>query len=225
MHAAAIFDLDRTILAPPSSERAFFRYLVSERKLPLSSLGTLLEGVWRQLPHGLVALTKGNKYTWKGWSQEALESAGRQCFDDLLRSRIYPDAVDLIAEHRAQGHRIVLLSGTLDLLLQPFAELLEVDHWIPSRLETDSRGRLTGSIVGAHPYGSGKRRALLAAQRTHGIDLQESWAYADDVSDVGVLSLVGHPVATNPSPELARIATRLGWQCIRFDLTSSKRED
>jgi putative phosphoserine phosphatase/1-acylglycerol-3-phosphate O-acyltransferase len=223
MHAAAIFDLDRTLLAPPSSERAFFRYLFAARELTPALPIALMEGLWRQLPRGFVAMTKGNKYIWKGWRRTDLEAAAQRCFDDVLRARIYPQAEHRIAKHRAQGHQIILLSGTLDLLLEPFAEHWGADLLICSRLETNADGCLTGRIVGPHPYGSGKRSALQEAKQRHGIDLERSWAYADDASDVGVLSLVGHPVATNPSRELARIASRLGWECVRFDLTGVPR--
>ena len=41
---------------------------------------------------------------------------------------------------------------------------------------------------------------------TRGVDLAESYAYSDSVTDVPMLSVVGHPVAVNPDKDLAREA-------------------
>jgi hypothetical protein len=51
----------------------------------------------------------------------------------------------------------------------------------------------------------------------HEIDLAESWAYSDSVSDLPMLRAVGRPVAVNPDAELARIALEEGWQVMRFE--------
>jgi hypothetical protein len=45
----------------------------------------------------------------------------------------------------------------------------------------------------------------------HGLDLQQSVAYADSASDLPMLEVVGHPVAVNPETKLAAIARKRGW--------------
>ena len=47
--------------------------------------------------------------------------------------------------------------------------------------------------------------------RAHGIDLEESVAYADSASDLPMLEASGHPVAVNPETKLAAIARKRGW--------------
>jgi hypothetical protein len=54
------------------------------------------------------------------------------------------------------------------------------------------------------------------AQRER-IDLRSSYAYSDSESDLPMLRLVGHPVAVNPDPQLARVARDEGWEVLRFD--------
>ena len=51
----------------------------------------------------------------------------------------------------------------------------------------------------------------------HGIDLAESYAYSDSLSDLPMLRAVGNPVAVNPDPPLAAIAREEGWQTLRFE--------
>lgn len=216
---AAIFDLDRTLLAPPSSERAFFRFLISGGRVPPLFLLRAALGGLRALPEGWVAVTKRNKAMWAGWDSDELSKEARRCFDEVLQRRIYREARGLIAEHRRRGDLIILLSGTLDVLLDPFAEYFEVDASVSTRLER-SGGRITGRIEGLHPYGPGKRAVLDHLLAQHGLDAEASTAYADHLSDVGLMSGVGSPVATNPGPELARVADRLGWQKLHLTLAA-----
>jgi phosphoserine phosphatase len=44
------------------------------------------------------------------------------------------------------------------------------------------------------------------------VDLAESYAYADSTSDLHLLEMVGHPVATYPDDGLRPIALERGWQ-------------
>jgi hypothetical protein len=49
-----------------------------------------------------------------------------------------------------------------------------------------------------------------------GIDLSESYAYTDSVTDEPMLRAVGHPVAVNPDRDLARVAREEGWPILTF---------
>jgi hypothetical protein len=51
----------------------------------------------------------------------------------------------------------------------------------------------------------------------HGIEMGESYAYSDSLSDLPMLRAVGNPVAVNPDPPLAQIARTEGWQVMRFE--------
>jgi phosphoserine phosphatase len=81
----------------------------------------------------------------------------------------------------------------------------------------DGEGRLTGGLDGPFMYGEGKVRAMRDFADAHDIDLAESWAYSDSVSDLPMLRAVGNPVAVNPDGELAEIAAAEGWHVMRFE--------
>jgi hypothetical protein len=51
----------------------------------------------------------------------------------------------------------------------------------------------------------------------HAIELADSYAYSDSLSDLPMLRAVGNPVAVNPDPPLAQIARAEGWQVMRFE--------
>jgi len=107
-----------------------------------------------------------------------------------LATRLRPDALDRIAWHRARGHRLVIVSSTLDLYLSDVAAQLGFDDVLCSRLE--ARGdRFTGELEGADCTGPEKLRRLqallgdLAAHELH--------AYGDSAGDRELLAAADHP--------------------------------
>ena len=60
-------------------------------------------------------------------------------------------------------------------------------------------------------------RAVEAFAAGHDIDLADSYAYSDSLSDLPMLRAVGHPVAVNPDRALAQVAADEGWQTKRFE--------
>ena len=52
------------------------------------------------------------------------------------------------------------------------------------------------------------------ATRAH-INLPQSYAYSDSITDLPMLEAVGHPVAVNPDRELAKQAREREWE-VRF---------
>jgi len=123
--------------------------------------------------------------------------------------------VERIRWHRAEGHLVVLLTGTLDFLGEPLRAYLGADRMLAARPQV-RQGRLTGRLAEAHPYGERKHELLLHLAQEEGLDLRNSYAYADHHSDVPFLETVGHPVAVNPDRRLARIARQRGWTVEQF---------
>ena len=72
-------------------------------------------------------------------------------------------------------------------------------------------GVYTGRLDGAFAYGEGKASRLREFAAERGVDLVESWAYTDAVSDLPMLEAVGHPVAVNPEVPLHRLARSRRW--------------
>ncbi len=110
---------------------------------------------------------------------------------------------------------VVLLSGSLDFLLEPMREYVGADHLIAARMEV-ADGKLTGRIVGDFPYGSYKARLIRHFAREHGLDFSQSFAYADHHTDHEVLRLFGNPVVINPRAKMLEIARREGWRVKEF---------
>lgn len=72
------------------------------------------------------------------------------------------DTVAELAGHREAGHRVVIVSASLEPYLVPVAASLGADAALCTRLERGGDGRLTGHLVGANCRGAEKLRRLEA---------------------------------------------------------------
>jgi phosphoserine phosphatase len=95
--------------------------------------------------------------------------------------------------------------------------VLGMDGGIGTRYEVDDDGAFTGRFEGPFVYGPGKVEAMEEFAAGHDIELADSYAYSDSISDLPMLEAVGHPVVVNPDPALAEVARREGWQTMRFE--------
>ena len=138
----------------------------------------------------------------EGWAQGAVKR--------FWEPRMLPEALQQLQEHRAQGHRIVIVSGGMALTLEPLARWLEVDACASAWAEVDG-DRLTGRLAKGALSGEAKAVATHEVAEQLGLDLAQSYAYADSYADREFLECVGHPVVVNPDRRLRRLAGQRGW--------------
>ena len=130
-------------------------------------------------------------------------------FASTVKSHTSPGAIAAIAAHRAAGHRTVLVTGSIEQLTAPLADLF--DEVVGGHMHVRD-GRLTGYLA-KPPLVDEARAAWLRRYVTeHGLDLAGSYGYGDSHADLGWLELLGHPHAVNPDTQLAREAQRRGWK-------------
>lgn len=103
--------------------------------------------------------------------------------------RFRPEMLERLAWHRAEGHRIVIVSASLDSYLAPLAPKLGVDHVISCSLHEED-GRLTGTLVGGNVRGAEKVRRLESWLAGAPVEL---WAYGDSAGDDELLAFADHP--------------------------------
>lgn len=224
---AAFFDLDGTLVPGPTLERRLMRFLYWRREwsplnfawwvaryLKVCALPSSLSGEDRW-----VLATHGNKTYWKNVRVAAAAEFGMRGPGIEFSC----EGIERARWHVSQGHKIFLVSGTLELLAQFAAEDLrrilgavaapEVIGVCATRLAEDA-GLWTGEVRGPAIWGKGKARAIERLELEHGIDLAHSFAYANSVNDCAMLAKVGHPTAVNPGRGLRRIAKAHGWPIV-----------
>ena len=216
---AAFFDLDKTVIAR-SSTLAFGRPLMKEGML---SKTLIVKAVYAQLMYHLIGADEAKMEKMrvalleltKGWEKEKITALVRETITDIINPVIYSEALQLIAEHRAAGRRVYIVSSSGEELVRPLAEHLGVPHFIATRAKVDAEGRYTGELD-FYCYGDNKAVAIREHALRYGIDLEQSYAYSDSATDVPMLEAVGNPNAVNPDKDLRAIAEERGWPVLRF---------
>jgi HAD superfamily hydrolase (TIGR01490 family) len=220
---AAYFDVDGTLVGT-NLLHPTLKYLTATAS-PLESLrrvaGALLDS-----PNLIAAEMLDRKlfnerlfYHFKGMSQDRMKFLSGEVFESIIRPRIFRGTHDLIAQCRAAGLRIILITGSLSCTVAPLAKHLGADQVIANRLEYKER-YATGRLVRPVVAGPEKARIIVADALERGIDLAGSHAYSDSYSDVPMLSLVGHPFCINPDAKLAKLARSYHWSILDIDRPS-----
>jgi putative phosphoserine phosphatase/1-acylglycerol-3-phosphate O-acyltransferase len=211
MRSAAFFDIDHTLITADSG-MLFVRYLRQQRRLKRRAL---VRPLYYTLLHRLNLLdinTLFARYTdWvRGQSHDEMRRLCDAWFAACVRPAISATMAAKVAEHRARGHVVAILSSATNYVAEPLGRELDIEHLLVNRLLVVD-GRLTGAAVRPLCYGDGKRYWAEHFAQTHGVDLQGSYFYADSIADLPALSVVGHPRPVNPDRLLRRHARRHGW--------------
>jgi HAD superfamily hydrolase (TIGR01490 family) len=215
---AAFFDLDKTVISK-SSSLALTRPMY---RAGLVSRSQLLRGAYAQLVYLMVGadekrmdqLKDAMANLTRGWDREQVEQVIREALTDLVDPYIYLEALDLMELHRARGRTVFIVSSSPEEVVRPLAEHLGEVEVIATRAEV-VEGRYTGQLE-FYCYGENKATAIREIAEREGIDLSESYAYSDSMTDMPMLEAVGYPVAVNPDRELRREAENRGWQIRDF---------
>ncbi len=214
----AFFDLDGTLLPRPSLERRFRRYLRWRGELTLSRQLRWVGRFLFRCGRNWLAATEGNKAYLAGVPYSALEAYLHWL--DRRPPEFFPQALERLRWHAAQGHRIFLVTGTLQPLADWAARQLPVRVTsCASGLEVVNQeftGRARGTLCGDALCGPAKAKIVECLAAEHRLDLSRSFVYGDAWSDRCMLAQVGHPVAVNPRARLARLARRFGWPVLRY---------
>jgi HAD superfamily hydrolase (TIGR01490 family) len=136
-------------------------------------------------------------------------------WDERIRNLFYPEMLKIVAEHRARGDRVVIVTTGLKPLVELSRDVLGKDTEIIACEPLEENGFWLGKVKGPL-YGREKRDAVEAYAKANNIDLAESTAYSDHWSDVAFLEAVGSPVVVNPNLRLAILARKRGWRILRL---------
>src|SRR6195952_1961135 len=140
---------------------------------------------------------------------------GEEIYDDLMADRIWAGTRALAQEHLDHGRRVWLVTATPYELASLIARRLGLTGALGTVAEVED-GRYTGRLVGEPLHGPAEAEAIRALADREGLDLSQCYAYSDSTNDLPMLSLVGHPFAINPDPDLRSVAREKGWEIRDF---------
>ncbi|MGH9185447.1 MAG: HAD-IB family phosphatase [Acidimicrobiales bacterium] len=211
-HLAA-FDLENTLIA--SNVVASYAWLAT-RRLPWDERLRFTAKTLSEAP-SLLALDRRDRGDFLRHFYRRYEDApvgqidrdAAELFSDLILTKSFPAAIRRVREHRALGHRTVLITGALDFVIEPLRPLF--DDIVCAALSVRPDGTYSGELTEVPPTGESRAQAMFDYADAEGLDVAEAVAYADSASDLPMLEAVGFPVAVNPETRLAAIARKRGW--------------
>ncbi len=214
---AAIFDLDRTLIAG-SSATVVQRHLadagINSRDIPFAD--AFAEFYKRFGENWLLmqpARLAGRAA--KGWDVETVAIACKAAADELF-DQLAPFAAGVIEDHRRNGALLVLATTSPEPFIRPLMEKLGFDDLVCTKWKSDG-GSFTGELDGPFVWGRTKAEAVKAWADANDVHLDKSYAYSDSYFDAPLLEAVGNPVAVNPDLQLSATARINGWKIRHFD--------
>jgi HAD superfamily hydrolase (TIGR01490 family) len=205
----AFFDLDGTLLGPPSLEWRFIAYLLERDEIGTANVARWISYSAKAfLSHGFHAVLANKSYL-GGIHESVVEE---WCNTIALGSLpLFIQGIDCMRWHLERGHRVELVTGTLAPLARATA------HHFPNGVEVRATelaikdGRFTGRLFGSHLSFGEKAQVIRQTATACDIELCHSFAYGNEMSDAAMLKTVGHPAAVNPSWRLKREARKRCW--------------
>lgn len=209
----AIFDLDNTLLAG-DSDHAWGAFLSARGYVDAQAYAAANDRFYADYQAGslniqaycefvFAVLAKTPLATLTQWHAEFM----RECVEPML----LPKAMDLLAQHRAQGHTLMIITATNRFVTEPIAQRLGVDVLLATEPERTADGQFTGKLAGTPCFQAGKVARLQAWLAAHGETLDGAWFYSDSRNDLPLLEAVDHAVAIDPDEVLRAHAQAAGW--------------
>ena len=211
-HVAA-FDLENTLIA--SNVVASYSWLATRRLDPAERVRFVARTL-AEVP-GLLRMDRRDRtdflrHFYRRYADapiEQIEADVVPMLTGLIMAKSFPEGIRRVREHRAAGHRTVLITGALDFNVSGLAPLF--DEIFAAEMSTRPDGTLSGEMTTVPPTGEARAQLLEDYCRAEGFRLEECVAYADSTSDLPLFEAVGFPVAVNPETRLAAIARKRGW--------------
>ena len=213
----AFFDFDGTLLSTVSGS-LLIKYLwnAGELSVPYVIKMGIANVLLKLHLYSRDRLHKLVMQVYKGQPVNKFENLAEDFYLTELKPHFAGNIVDKLIGHQQQGHEVVIVSASFRYYLTYVVKGLGVDHLLCSDLEVGKDGLLTGITKGESVRGTQKAVAAAQLASQLGIDLAQSYAYGDHITDVSILQLVGHPVAVEPEPKLRKVADQNNWEILQF---------
>jgi HAD superfamily hydrolase (TIGR01490 family) len=217
----ALFDLDHTLL-PLDSDYEWGQFLVRIGAVDPEAFARRNAEFYALYEAGKLDPVKYLEFAFGTLAQfprRQLDAWHARFMTEVIEPNLRPAARDLVKRHQDAGDLVAIITATNRFVTGPIAREFAVEHLIAAEPELTAEREFTGKHLGVPPYGEGKVINLRSWLNSMGKSLQSfscSTFYSDSQNDIPLLSLVTHPVATNPNAKLAAHAAAHDWPIIKL---------
>ncbi|WP_137823693.1 HAD family phosphatase [Pseudomonas sp. D(2018)] len=208
----ALFDLDNTLLAG-DSDHAWGDYLCERGILDGIAYKARNDEFYQDYLAGRLNIQDYLNFSLEilGRTEMAqLDQWHREFMRDCIEPIILPKAEALLAEHRAAGDKLLIITATNRFVTAPIAQRLGVETLLATECEM-AEGRYTGRTTDVPCFREGKVTRLARWLTENRLNLDDSSFYSDSLNDLPLLEQVTYPVAVDPDQKLRAEAERRGW--------------
>jgi len=216
MTPLAIFDLDETLIDCDSAT-LWLHHLVDHGHAPAAMLEAE-KAMMADYRRGALSMQSYMDFTLQPLAGRSIAVIGQWAdafVDGLFPAHAYPDGLHAIAQHRAQGHQLMIISATADFIVRRIAARFGVFDVMAIDL-AEGDGIYTGHTRGILSFREGKVLRLQAWLKSHDLSLTGSYGYSDSVNDLPLLRAVAHASVVNANRELAELARQNRWQQLHW---------
>jgi HAD superfamily hydrolase (TIGR01490 family) len=153
--------------------------------------------------------------SYAGESEDRLRFFADELFEDVLKPAIFDGTFELIESSKKLGLRQVIITGALDFTVAPLIKHFGIDDFAANRLEFVN-GYATGRLLPPVMAAATKAKWIREFAERENLSLSDSYAYSDSISDLPMLSIVGHPAAVNPDFRLKQTALQHDWAILNL---------
>lgn len=211
----ALFDLDNTLLNG-DSDHAWGEFLIAENIMDADHFKTANDRFYADYQRGELDINAYLKFALEPLTRftlEELDQLHQKFMVDFVFPMLQPKAQQLIAEHAAQGHILMVITATNRFVTEPIVRHYGIEHLLASEPEQDIKG-YTGNVVGTPCFQEGKVVRLQQWLEDNQQTLAGSYFYSDSINDQPLLEQVDNPIAVDPCPKLLALAKDKGWPVI-----------
>ena len=213
----ALFDLDHTLL-PIDSDFTWTTFTNAMGWTDAEQSRIANEAFYQQYKAGRLDMAEYVRFVTRAmrpFTPEQLLAAQEQYGREYIAPHIRQPALDLLAQHRAAGHTLVLTTATVCYIARPIGQQLGFadEHIITTQLHYTEQGCITGESVGQFNLREGKVHNFERWLQARGWDWGDVHItfYSDSINDLPLLEKANTPGATNPDDQLRQIATERIW--------------
>ncbi|GGY48222.1 hypothetical protein GCM10011297_21430 [Bacterioplanes sanyensis] len=213
-YPVVFFDLDDSLINKDANS-LWIKWRFKHERWALVEASLALASLYRAYKKGRVTHWRLSNYyrtRTRGMTMAQYRHQVDRFFQERGRLHIYPQAASLLFAYQRQGTRLVMITGSDDVVAQAYSEALGIDSVISNRLKVEGE-----RIVGLQQpmcYGQGKVELAQDFLAQQGLTFNDCAFYTDSHSDLPLLQAVAQPVVLNPNPSLRTTAQRLRWPCL-----------
>lgn len=182
----AFFDFDGTITTDDSLIK-FIRFVVGDAKTlwGMILLSPILVIYKLKLIPNYKAKQTMLSYFFKGMDEQEFKKVAQEYSLKYIDTILRPKAMKKIAWHKEQGHKVVIVSASIECWLKPWCDKNKLDL-IATKIEIKN-SFITGKLLTKNCYGIEKANRI---KEMHNLNSYEHiYAYGDSIGDKELLAL------------------------------------